>query len=100
MYCKNQGRKLIEAMDLWGIVEPEFKFDERDGNITNGNQFKTHDVASGRSLTRHLFELSQYLDLEFLMSQNWKQTICTYKDIHFVNFQYEFLNLLNRKKYS
>ncbi len=29
---REQGRKLVEAMDLQGIVEPEFKYDERDNS--------------------------------------------------------------------
>ena len=89
-----QGRKLLESMNLYGIAEPEFKYDPRDGT------YKLMEINLRSAMWNRVGYLSgvsilytQYLDAigEKPRRERQKQT----KDIHFVYFKYECLGLLN-----
>ena len=95
---KEQGRKLLEIMDLQGINEPEFKYDSRDGKYKlmeiNLRSMMWHRVGN---LSGVNIQYSQYLDVlgEDVPKQNQNQ-----KDIvHFVYMKHEILNLIFRKGY-
>jgi predicted ATP-grasp superfamily ATP-dependent carboligase len=49
---KTQGRKLIEVMDLYGICEPEFKYDYRD------NQYKLMEITIRSTMWNRIGYLS------------------------------------------
>ncbi|SBV32772.1 protein of unknown function [uncultured Sphingopyxis sp.] len=92
------GRKLIEAMDVIGIVEPEFKYDSRDG------QYKLMEVNL-RSMMWH--RLGNLCGVRLQLSQ-WKDALGlnvdrdhqeTEKKIHLVYMKHEILNLLSDRKY-
>jgi predicted ATP-grasp superfamily ATP-dependent carboligase len=92
------GRKLIEAMDVVGIVEPEFKYDSRD------RQYKLMEVNL-RSMMWHRLgnlcgvrlQLSQWRDAHGLKVDRDNQE--TEKKIHLVYMKHEILNLLSNRKY-
>jgi predicted ATP-grasp superfamily ATP-dependent carboligase len=95
---KEQGKKLLEIMDLQGINEPEFKYDNRDGKYKlmeiNLRSMMWHRVGN---LSRVNIQYTQYLDAlgENIPKQNQNQ-----KDIiHFVYMKHEILNLIFRRNY-
>jgi D-aspartate ligase len=93
-----QGRTLLEGMDLYGINEPEFKYDYRDGKYKlmeiNLRSMMWHRVGniSGVNL-----QYTQYLDAVNGDIEKQKQE--KDKNIHFVYFKHEIINLLSRKGY-
>jgi predicted ATP-grasp superfamily ATP-dependent carboligase len=95
---KEQGRKLLEIMDLKGINEPEFKYDSRDGKYKlmeiNLRSMMWHRVGN---LSGVNIQYTQYLDAigEEVQNQNQNQN----DRVHFVYIRYEILNLLFRKAY-
>ena len=93
-----QGRILLEGMDLSGIAEPEFKFDHRDGKYKlmeiNLRSMMWHRVGN---LSGVNIQFTQYLDA--IGEKPVKQTQIKNVDIHFVYFEHEFINLLTRKNY-
>jgi len=93
-----QGRLLLEGMDLIGIAEPEFKFDNRDGKYKlmeiNLRSMMWHRVGN---LSGVNIQFTQYLDA--IGEKPVNQTQIKNIDIHFVYFKHEFYNLLTRKNY-
>ncbi len=93
-----QGRALINKMNLTGIVEPEFKFDERDGSFKlmeiNLRSMMWHRVGN---LSGVELQVTQWLDAtgKTILPQNQ----ITDKKIHFLYMKHELLNLVFRKKY-
>ncbi|WP_405632942.1 hypothetical protein [Pseudoalteromonas sp. Ld20] len=94
----DQGRNLVEALNAFGIVEPEFKFDSRDGKYklmeTNLRSMMWHRVGfvSGVSLhyLMYLKALGKVYDTDFKVSN---------KKIHLVLMLHEIPNLIARKSY-
>lgn len=95
---REQGRALLEGMDLMGIAEPEFKFDSRDGkyklmeiNLRSMMWHRTGNL-SGVNL-----QYTQWLDATgqrpSLQVQNFDPIV------HFVYMKHEIINLLSRKNY-
>ncbi len=89
-----QGRKLLEAMDLYGICEPEFKYDPRDGT------YKLMEINMRAMMWNRVGNLSgvhiihtQYLDAigKKVKKQEQQQKL----DIHYVYFKYELMGLFN-----
>lgn len=95
---RTQGRKLLEGMDLFGINEPEFKYDERDGQYKlmeiNLRSMMWHRVGN---LSGVNIQFTQWLDATQQPTIFQKQNLT--KKIHFVYLQYEILNLFWRNKY-
>ena len=95
---KEQGRKLLEVMDLHGICEPEFKYDSRDGKYKlteiNLRSMMWHRVGN---LSGVNIQYTQYLDAtnQAITRQEQNQT----DRIHYVYMKHEILNLLGRKGY-
>jgi predicted ATP-grasp superfamily ATP-dependent carboligase len=95
---KEQGRKLLEVMDLKGINEPEFKYDKRDGRYKlmeiNLRSMMWHRVGNLSGIN---IQYSQYLDAigEHVNKQKQNKN----KRVHFVYMKHEILNLLSRKNY-
>ena len=92
------GRKLLYGMNLIGINEPEFKYDQRDGkyklmeiNLRSTMWHRTGNI-SGVNLQH-----TQYLDA--LGSESPQQKQILNKTLHFVYFKHEIINLLRRKGY-
>jgi predicted ATP-grasp superfamily ATP-dependent carboligase len=93
-----QGRRLVEGMNLHGIAEPEFKYDARDGRYklmeVNLRSMMWHRVGhlSGVPLhyTQYLYATRQPVPRHV---QNQKRVI------HFIFLNHEVNNLLNRKGY-
>jgi len=94
-----QGRVLINGMDLLGIVEPEFKYDYRDKKYKlmeiNLRSMMWHRVGN---LSGVNIQYTQYLDA--IGKESQKQLQNKEKDIHFVYFQHEFYNLITQKGYA
>ena len=95
---KEQGRKLLEVMDLRGINEPEFKYDKRDGKYKlmeiNLRSMMWHRVGN---LSGVNIQYAQYLDA---ISKNVSKQEQNQKDrVHFVYMKHEMLNLFFRKNY-
>ena len=95
---KEQGRRLLEVMDLKGIIEPEFKYDKRDGKYKlmeiNLRSMMWHRVGN---LSGVNIQYSQYLDA---IGQKVPKQEQNQKDIiHLVYMKHEILNLLTRKGY-
>ena len=93
-----QGRKLLEVMDLFGICEPEFKFDVRDG------KYKLMEINLRSMMWHRLGNLSgvhlhytQFLDA--LAKETKFETQNLKGNIHFVYMKHEISNLIFRKKY-
>lgn len=95
---KEQGAKLLEVMDLKGICEPEFKYDERDGKYKlmeiNLRSMMWHRVGN---LSGVNIQYSQYLDA--VGKSVPRQIQNQEKRVHFVYMKHEILNLLKRKAY-
>ncbi|MDA9769657.1 hypothetical protein N9D02_01345 [Emcibacteraceae bacterium] len=93
-----QGEKIINEMDLTGIVEPEFKLDPRDGQYKlmeiNLRSMMWHRVGS---LSGVNLQHTQWLDAlgekPVKTPQNQKVRF------HFLYMRHEIINLLSRKGY-
>lgn len=94
-----QGRKLIEAMNIHGIAQPEFKYDYRDGKFKlmeiNLRSMMWHRVGN---LSGVNVQYSQYMD--GLGKEVSKQKQIKDKVIHFVYLNHEIINFIFRKKYA
>jgi len=93
-----QGRKLLEEMNLYGIIEPEFKLDSRDGKYKlmeiNLRSMMWHRVGYLSGVPLHCSQLFDALGKKVSRkSQNKKEIV------HFIYFKHEFFNLLTRKGY-
>ena len=95
---REQGIKLLEVMNLKGICEPEFKYDERDGKYKlmeiNLRSMMWHRVGNLSGIN---VQYSQYLDAigkevpKLIQNQE--------KKVHLVYMKHEILNLIFRKSY-
>lgn len=93
-----QGKKLVEALNVYGISEPEFKYDSRDGkyklmevNLRSMMWHRTGNI-SGVYLQKTQFNYAVKEDLE-------KYEQDKTKSIHFVLMLHEIPNLITRKGY-
>lgn len=92
------GRKLLNGMNLVGINEPEFKYDEIDG------KYKLTEINLRSMMWHRLGNLSgvnlqytQWCDALGIPVKKQEQK-CD-QEIHFCYYKHEILNLLNRKNY-
>lgn len=92
-----QGRKLVNAMNLFGICEPEFKFDYRDGSYklmeVNLRSMMWHRVGF---LSEVYLHYSMYLDAIGKKIPKYKQSN---ELVKFAYLTHELGNLVNRGKY-
>lgn len=95
---REYGRSLIENMNLYGIVEPEFKFDYRDGqyNLMEINLRSMMWNRLGNLSGVHL-QYSQWLDAVGEPVPSQRQGLD--RSIHFVYMKHELINLINRRGY-
>jgi len=93
-----QGRKLLQNMDLMGICEPEFKYDYRDKTYKlmeiNMRSMMWHRLGNLSNVT---LQYTQYLDAIGKPTPEQHQN--KQDKIHLVYMKHEFLNLLTRPKY-
>jgi D-aspartate ligase len=94
-----QGRTLLEGMNIYGIAEPEFKYDHRDGKYKlteiNLRSMMWHRVGN---LSGVNIQYSQYLDA--LGKSVSHQDQIKNRNIHFVYLKHEIINLISRPGYS
>ncbi|MBE0376694.1 hypothetical protein [Pseudoalteromonas prydzensis] len=96
---QEQGLKLVDGLDAFGVIEPEFKFDSRDGLYklmeVNLRSMMWHHVGFLSGVSLHYI---MYLDA--LRCDN-KATIAASpnKDIHWVLMLHEIPNLIARSGY-
>jgi len=92
-----QGEKLVKAMELTGIVEPEFKYDNRDGKYklmeVNLRSMMWHRVGH---LSGVFLQYSQWLEAMNKSVPSYKQTD---EIIHYSYEKFELSNILFRKGY-
>jgi predicted ATP-grasp superfamily ATP-dependent carboligase len=94
----NYGRRLIKEINLWGVNEPEFKYDIRDDSYKlmeiNLRPMMWHLVGhiNGVSLNYYQFLYATQNSISYSTCQE-------YSEKHFVNIYYELINLIIRKKY-
>ena len=95
---REQGRKLLHGMDLWGVNQPEFKYDHRDG------KYKLTEINLRPMMWHRLGALVgvplnyiQYLDAIGQKTPEFEQKDDL--DIHYVYLNYEIINLFYRKNY-
>lgn len=94
---KKQGRLLLDGMNLYGICEPEFKFDYRD------NKYKLMEINL-RSMMWHrtgnlsgvYLQYTQWCDAIGIKIEHTKQRE---DEVYFSYLKYEILNLIFRRKY-
>lgn len=93
-----QGKRLVEGMNLYGIVEPEFKFDFRDGKykLTEINLRSMMWHRTGNKSGVYL-QYSQWLDATGKQVPHYIQTLD--RRIHFSYLKHEIINCIQRKKY-
>lgn len=93
-----QGRTLLHGMNLYGINQPEFKYDSRDGKYKlmeiNLRSMMWHRMGNRSGVN---LQYTQYLDA--LGKEVPKQEQIRNKTIHFIYAKHEILNLLCRKGY-
>ena len=94
----SQGRALVEALDGFGIIEPEFKYDYRDGKYklmeTNLRSMMWHRTGSisGVKLQETQFKYAtQHAITNYVQEKPQR--------IHFVLMLHEIPNLIARKGY-
>lgn len=94
----DQGRRLLNGMNLWGINEAEYKYDHRDGKYKlmeiNLRPMMWHRVGALAGVPLNYI---QYLDAI-------NQSIPKYEqeqglNIHYVYLNHELINLITRKNY-
>lgn len=95
---REQGRTLLNSMNLYGITEPEFKYDERDG------KYKLMEINLRSMMWHRLGNLSgvhlqytQYLNALGKDTKQEEQNITG--DVHFVYMKHEISNLIFRRNY-
>ena len=92
------GQKLLDAMNLHGINQPEFKYDHRD------RKYKLMEINLRPMMWHRVGTLSgvplnyiQYLEAIKDPIPKYSQNIKT--KIHYIYLNHEIINLLRRKKY-
>ena len=94
-----QGRRLVDGLDLHGIGEPEFKFDHRDGRYklmeVNLRSMMWHHVGylSGVALHGAMFQYATGQAVERQAQQRSEH-------IHYIFLNNEINNLVSRKGYA
>jgi len=95
---RDQGVKLINELDLYGICEPEFKYDARYGTYKlmeiNLRSMMWHRLGN---LCGVNLQYSQWLDAHG--SDVLRQRQIKDNSVHFVYMKHELLNLFFRKGY-
>lgn len=98
LIVQEQGRKLLEIMNLKGICQPEFKYDKRDGTYKlmeiNLRSMMWHRVGN---LSGVNIQYTQYLDATGVMVP--KQVQNRQLVFHFLYMKHEIINLIFRKGY-
>lgn len=93
-----QGRALIKELDIYGIAEPEFKYDYRDKKFKlmeiNLRSMMWHRVGNISGVKLHETQFRTATDQQVTA---YKQN--TSKKIHFVLMLHEIPNLIARKGY-
>ncbi|WP_180074660.1 hypothetical protein [Acinetobacter sp. YH12116] len=93
-----QGRTLLDGMNLYGIAEPEFKYDHRDGQYKlmeiNLRSMMWHRVGNLSGVKLQFTQWNDALGLPVIKYKQDKEEI-----IHFVYMKHEILNLIRRKQY-
>lgn len=94
----DQGRALVQGMNLYGIVEPEFKYDSRDCKYKlmeiNLRSMMWHRTGNLSGVYLHY---TQWLDGMGRDVRRWDQQ--REKLVHFVYMKHELTNLLTRRHY-
>jgi D-aspartate ligase len=94
----NQGRALVEEFNAFGIIEPEFKYDHRDGKYklmeTNFRSMMWHRTGSISGVKLHE---TQYNYATGRRIHYYDQDVSA--TIHFVLMLHEIPNLIARKGY-
>ncbi|MGY5768006.1 carboxylate--amine ligase [Vibrio cincinnatiensis] len=93
-----QGRALVEALDAYGIIEPEFKYDIRDQKFklmeVNLRSMMWHRTGKISGVRLHKSMYDYAIGLQPIKDVQVKQPI-----IHFVYMAHEIGNLIARKGY-
>lgn len=94
---REQGQTLLNGMDLYGICEPEFKYDPRDGDYKlmeiNLRSMMWHRVGN---LSGVFLQQTQWLDAIGKPVPKYQQTD---QVVHFSYLKHEIVNLILRKGY-
>lgn len=97
---REQGRKLLHEMNIYGIAEPEFKYDSRDG------KYKLMEINLRSMMWHRMGKLSgvdlhhtMYLDALGKETFFQKQILADEKRIHMIYLKHEIINLFFRKGY-
>jgi len=93
-----QGRRLIHGMDLWGINEPEFKFDKRDDKYKlteiNLRPMMWHRVGALAGVPLNYVQYLDAIESKIPSFSDEKNSI-----FHYVYLAHEMINLFRRKSY-
>lgn len=93
-----QGRTLLHGMDLWGVNQPEFKYDYRDGKYKlmeiNLRPMMWHRVGALSGIPLNYI---QYLDATNQQIPEYMQD--RESEIHYIYLNYELINLIYRRNY-
>lgn len=93
-----QGQTLLNGMDLFGIAEPEFKYDHRDGQYklmeVNLRSMMWHRLGNLSGVKLQLTQWNDAVGLPITQYKQDKENI-----IHFVYMKHEILNLISRWGY-
>ena len=98
LIVEEQGRVLCDALDAFGIVEPEFKFDKRD------NKYKLMEVNLRSMMWHRVGSISGFNLHETMYKYACGKSYIHYKQdkkrsAHFVLMLHELPNLIARKGY-
>jgi predicted ATP-grasp superfamily ATP-dependent carboligase len=95
---REYGKKLLHALDVYGIAEPEFKYDARDNTYklmeVNLRSMMWHRLGNRSGVT---LQLTQYKDALGQQMPTLTQDMST--RTHFVYMKHELINLCTRPRY-
>lgn len=93
-----QGRMLLNGMNLYGINEPEFKYDSRD------NTYKLMEINLRSGMWHRIgnrsgvhIQYTQWLDA--IGEETYKEEQVKDKIIHYIYYKHELINLFSRPGY-
>lgn len=93
-----QGRALLNGMNLYGIAEPEFKYDHRDDKYklmeVNLRSMMWHRVGNLSGVKLQFTQWNDALNLPVIKYKQDKDRV-----VHFVYMKHEILNLIRRRNY-